>query len=89
MAAVLDLQHGQLHLGHGGPSNQDAVGVRAAGEALFGAADEALAGAGIADEQLDAAVTLDAVRRPLRPSSSPALKPHPRPAWLRGRGGTR
>ncbi len=56
LAGVLDLERGRLHLGHGGPSNQDAVGVRAAGEALFGAADEALAGAGIADEQLDAAV---------------------------------
>ena len=56
LAAVLDLEHGRLHLGHGGPSNQDAVGVRAAGEALFDAADEALAGAGIGDEQLDGAV---------------------------------
>jgi N-acetylglucosamine kinase-like BadF-type ATPase len=56
LAAVLDLEHGRLHLGYGGPSNQDAVGVQAAGEALFGAADEALAGAGIGDEQLDAAV---------------------------------
>ena len=56
LAAVLDVEHGRLHLGHGGPSNQDAVGVAAAGEALFGAADEALASAGIADEQLQAAV---------------------------------
>lgn len=56
LAAVLDLQRGTLHLGHGGPSNQDAVGVRAAGEALFGAADTALAGAGINDGDLAAAV---------------------------------
>lgn len=56
LAAVCDLEHGALHLGHGGPSNQDAVGVQAAGEALFGAADQALAGAGIADDALDAAV---------------------------------
>jgi glucosamine kinase len=56
LAAVLDVERRQLHLGHGGPSNQDAVGVAAAGEALFGAADEALAGAGITDQQLQAAV---------------------------------
>jgi glucosamine kinase len=56
LAAVLDLQHATLHLGHGGPSNQDAVGVEAAGGALFDAADEALARAGIADKQLDGAV---------------------------------
>jgi glucosamine kinase len=56
LAAVLDIERGELHLGHGGPSNQDAVGVQAAGRALFEAADGALAGAGIADAQLDAAV---------------------------------
>jgi glucosamine kinase len=56
LAAVLDVEHGTLHLGHGGPSNQDAVGVEAAGRALFDAADEALTGAGIADGELDAAV---------------------------------
>lgn len=56
LAAVLDVEQGALHLGHGGPSNQDAVGVKAAGRALFEAADGALAGAGIADTQLDAAV---------------------------------
>jgi glucosamine kinase len=56
LAAVLDVEHGELHLGHGGPSNQDSVGVKAAGEGLFGAADAALAEVGISDEQLDAAV---------------------------------
>ncbi|MGH2855785.1 MAG: BadF/BadG/BcrA/BcrD ATPase family protein [Solirubrobacteraceae bacterium] len=56
LAAVLDVERGVVHLGHGGPSNQDAVGVAAAGSALLDAADEALAGAGIADAQLDAAV---------------------------------
>ncbi|HXB63859.1 MAG TPA: BadF/BadG/BcrA/BcrD ATPase family protein [Solirubrobacteraceae bacterium] len=56
LAAVLDVERGQLHLGYGGPSNQDAVGVQAAGEALFGAADQALSSAGISDAQLDAAV---------------------------------
>jgi glucosamine kinase len=56
LAAVLDLESGALHVGHGGPSNQDAVGVHAAGGALFDAADGALAQAGIGDGQLDGAV---------------------------------
>jgi glucosamine kinase len=56
LAAVLDLERGELRLGRGGPSNQDSVGVKAAGEGLFEAADEALAGVGISDDQLDAAV---------------------------------
>ncbi len=56
LAAVLNVERGELHLGHGGPSNQDAVGVEAAGRALFGAADEALSAAGISDAQLCAAV---------------------------------
>jgi glucosamine kinase len=56
LAAVLDVEHGTLHVGHGGPSNKDAVGVDAAGRALFEAADGALAGAGIADGELDGAV---------------------------------
>jgi N-acetylglucosamine kinase-like BadF-type ATPase len=56
LAAVLDVEHGALHLGRGGPSNQDSAGVAAAGQALFDAADEALAGAGIGDADLDAAV---------------------------------
>jgi glucosamine kinase len=56
LAAVLDVERREVHLGHGGSANQDADGPLAAGLALFGAADEALAGAGIADEQLDAAV---------------------------------
>jgi len=56
LAAVLDLQSRALHLGHGGPSNEDAVGTRAAVQALLHAADEATEQAGIAGEQLDAAV---------------------------------
>jgi glucosamine kinase len=56
LAAVLDLHERRLYLGRGGPSNQDAVGVKAAGEALFQAADEALAKAEISDQQLDGAV---------------------------------
>jgi glucosamine kinase len=56
LAAVLDLQSRELHLGQGGPSNEDAVGTRAAVQALLQAADEATGKAGIAGEQLDAAV---------------------------------
>lgn len=56
LAAVLDVARGELHIGRGGPSNQDAVGVQAAGRALFDAADQALAGAGISDRELDGAV---------------------------------
>lgn len=62
LAAVLDLRGLQgtgeklLHLGHGGPSNEDAVGARAAVEALVGAADEALERAGIESADLGAAV---------------------------------
>ncbi len=56
LAAVLDLENGQLHLGHGGPSNQDAVGARAATQALLHAADEAIASAGTTRDGLHAAV---------------------------------
>jgi N-acetylglucosamine kinase-like BadF-type ATPase len=56
LAAVLDLRSGELHLGHGGPSNQDAVGARAATQALLGAADEAIAGAGTSRDGLHGAV---------------------------------
>jgi glucosamine kinase len=56
LAAVLDLQEQAIHLGHGGPSNQDAVGAQAAVQALLGAADEALGQAGIGTEQIGAAV---------------------------------
>jgi N-acetylglucosamine kinase-like BadF-type ATPase len=68
LAAVLDLraledtlQGGQageklVHLGHGGPSNEDAVGAQAAVEALLGAADEALERAGVDASELGAAV---------------------------------
>ncbi len=56
LAAVLDVEGGRLHLGHGGPSNQDAVGAQAATQALLDAADEAIAGAGTSIDGLDAAV---------------------------------
>ena len=56
LAAVLDLDTGAVHLGHGGPSNEDAVGAEAAVAALLGAADEAIGDAGIVPAQLGAAV---------------------------------
>ena len=62
LAAVLDLRtlkgtgERTLHLGHGGSSNPDAVGARAATESLVKATDEAIARAGIARDELDAAV---------------------------------
>src|ERR1700686_2734096 len=56
LAAVLDLERGELHLGHGGPSNQDAVGVHAATNALLEAADQAIERAGTSRDGLDAAV---------------------------------
>ena len=56
LAAVLDLESKTVHLAHGGPSNQDAVGARAAVEALLGAADEAIGRAGATSDGLGAAV---------------------------------
>ena len=52
IAAVLDLELLEVHVAHGGPSNEDAVGVRAAVEALIAVADEAAARAGVSAEQL-------------------------------------
>jgi N-acetylglucosamine kinase-like BadF-type ATPase len=56
LAAVLDLEREVIHLGHGGPSNEDAVGARAAVEALLSAADAAIAAAGIERDALGSAV---------------------------------
>jgi glucosamine kinase len=56
LAAVLDLRERALYTGHGGPSNEDAVGAAAAVQALLGAADEAIERAGIDAAQLGAAV---------------------------------
>src|ERR1700734_3568970 len=56
LAAVLDLKESKLHVGHGGPSNEDAVGAEAAVKALLGAADEAIEVAGIEARELGAAV---------------------------------
>ena len=56
LAAVLDLDSRAVHVAHGGPSNEDAVGAGAAVEALLGAADDAIARAGIERADLGAAV---------------------------------
>jgi len=56
LAAVLDLHERNLHLGHAGPSNEDAIGTRLAVKAILDATDQALAGASIAHAQLAAAV---------------------------------
>jgi glucosamine kinase len=56
LAAILDVQEGRVHLGHGGPSNPDSAGVQAAGEALLQTAKGAAQAAGIELAQLDAAV---------------------------------
>jgi len=56
LAAVLDLERRILHLGHGGPSNEDAVGTRLAVKAVLDATDQALAHAGIAQDELAATV---------------------------------
>lgn len=56
LAAVFDLDRHRLFLGHAGPSNEDAVGPRLAVKAVLDAADEALAAAGVAQDDLAAAV---------------------------------
>jgi N-acetylglucosamine kinase-like BadF-type ATPase len=56
LAAVLDLDRELLHLAHGGPSNEDAVGAEVAVQALLEVADEALDRAGISPGDLSAAV---------------------------------
>jgi N-acetylglucosamine kinase-like BadF-type ATPase len=56
LAAVLDLHGGVVHLAEGGPSNEDAIGTRAAVEALSATAAQALARAEIAARELATAV---------------------------------
>jgi glucosamine kinase len=76
LAAVLDLENRALHLAHGGPSNEDAVGAGEAVKALLGVAEEALALAGIGQDALDAAVLAvagtdtDAIARQVRDARS-------------------
>jgi N-acetylglucosamine kinase-like BadF-type ATPase len=56
LAAVLDLQTHALHIAQAGPSNEDAIGAKAAVAALLEVADEAIRCAGIAERELAAAV---------------------------------
>lgn len=56
LAAVMDIHRGVVRLGHGGPSNPDAVGSQAAGRALLAASAGALQQMGIGIERLDAVV---------------------------------
>ncbi len=56
LAAVLDLERRALHLGRAGPSNEDAVGAKAAVQALLDAAGDALEGAGVEEQEPAAAV---------------------------------
>ena len=56
LAAVLDLESRAIHLGRGGPSNEDAVGAAAAVQALLIASEEALGRAGITSDRLGAGV---------------------------------
>jgi N-acetylglucosamine kinase-like BadF-type ATPase len=70
LAAVLDMQTSALHFAHGGPSNEDAVGVEAAVEVLLGVADEAIEAAGIAGGDLSRAVLA------IAGTSTPAIAAH-------------
>jgi len=64
VAAVLDLETLAVHVAHGGPSNEDAIGVHAAVHALLEVADAALARAGIAQAELARAVLAPATWAP-------------------------
>jgi glucosamine kinase len=76
LAAVLDLETRALHLAHGGPSNEDAVGAKSAVETLLGVAEQAIEHAGIARDDLCAAVLAvagtdtDAIARQVRAARS-------------------
>lgn len=56
LAAVLDLHSHSLHIAQAGPSNEDAVGTRAAVDSLLEVADTAIERAGIAQGELAMAV---------------------------------
>jgi glucosamine kinase len=56
LAAVLDLEQHAVHLADGGPSNEDAVGSKAAVEALLHVAAGAIERAGIDERELATAV---------------------------------
>jgi glucosamine kinase len=56
LAAVLDLEQPAVHVAHGGPSNEDAIGSEAAVAALVNVAEQALQRAGIVAAELAVAV---------------------------------
>jgi glucosamine kinase len=56
LAGVLDLAEHALHLAHGGPSNEDAIGAGAAVRTLLDTAEQAIERAGIGHGQLAGAV---------------------------------
>lgn len=56
LAAVLDLERGEVHVARGGASNEDAVGPKAAAATLVGVAEQALERAGAGVGELAAAV---------------------------------
>ncbi len=56
LAAVLDVDERVVHIDQSGPSNEDAVGAKAAVEALLGAADRAMRRAHVDEKQLAAVV---------------------------------
>jgi glucosamine kinase len=56
LAAVYDTEQYTLHLGHGGPSNPDAVGAQSATASLLAATDEAISRAETSVGEIDAAV---------------------------------
>jgi N-acetylglucosamine kinase-like BadF-type ATPase len=76
LAAVLDLKTQALHVAHGGPSNEDAIGAKSAVDALLGVAEQAIERAGIARGDLAAAVIAvagtdtDAIARQVRAARS-------------------
>jgi N-acetylglucosamine kinase-like BadF-type ATPase len=72
LAAVLDLERLEVHVARGGPTNEDAVGARAAVDALLAIADDAIARAGAAAGDLACSVVAvagtdtDAIAAPVR-----------------------
>jgi N-acetylglucosamine kinase-like BadF-type ATPase len=80
LAAVLDMQEMTLHLGHGGPSNEDAVGAHAAVSELLKAAGEALQHAGIEPQDLGAAVL--AIAGTDTESVARSVRSQDREAWI-------
>jgi glucosamine kinase len=80
LAAVLDLREMTLHLGHGGPSNEDAVGAQAAVGELLKASGEALEQARVQMADLGAAVL--AIAGTDTESVARSVRSEDRGAWI-------